>query len=93
MNIKTKLSGNEEKVLEDVEEEVGNRLVTKRYIEFATPWILDKVVQRELNNSYVNFYITVQEEDVENGAIILSSHFLYTVYQNGNGRGRTLTTV
>lgn len=62
--------------------------VTRKKMECAPQWLIDKDVQKELRSNWDDAYIAVQEEAVPIGANLISSHFGYKVKQEENGRKR-----
>lgn len=82
------IASDEQHVLSQMYSVVGSEQVTRRRMECAPQWILDKSVKTELDSNWSEAYVAVQEDSVPINANIISSHFVYKVKNEENGKKR-----
>lgn len=69
----------EQNVLVNIESVIGKRQVSGSEMQFAPPWILDRAVKREIAENWTEAYEPVHRGQLQKGANIISSHFVYRV--------------
>ena len=82
------LESQEQRVLDDLYGILGSEQVTRRKMECAPPWIVEKAVTAEYTSNWADAYIEVKDEDVRKGANVIGSHIVYKVKVEENGRKR-----
>lgn len=79
------LTSDEQKVLNEVYAVVGSDQVTRRHMECAPQWLVDKAVKAELDENWSDSYISVHEKKVAWNENIISAHFVYKVKTEEKG--------
>lgn len=69
----------EQKVLEQVYVATDGKQVSRKQMECAPQWLLDKSVKNELDANWKGSYIEVNENNVAPDANVISAHFVYKV--------------
>ena len=82
------LESHEQKVLDDIYGILGSEQVTRRKLECAPPWVVEKAVKSEYNSNWADAYVEVKEVDVPKGANVIGSHIVYKVKVEENNRKR-----
>lgn len=82
------LESEEQRVLDDIYGILGSEQVTRRKMECAPPWIVEKAVKTEYNSNWANSYIEMKDADVPKGANVIGSHIVDKVKVEENNRKR-----
>lgn len=61
---------------------------TRQRMEWEPQWFLDKSVTSEPDSNWSDAYESVPEETVSRGADVITSHFLYKLKKEENGKKR-----
>lgn len=62
--------------------------MTRKKMECAPQWLLNNAVEKELSSNWADAYESIQENTVPHDAKIISSHFVYKIKQEENGKKR-----
>lgn len=82
------LESQEQRVLDDIHGILGSEQVTRRKIEGAPPWVIQKAVKTEYDSNWADAYVEVKDRDVPKGANVIGSHIVYKVKVEENNRKR-----
>lgn len=75
----------EQKVLSEIGDVIGNSQVTRKRLEFAPAWIVQKALQQEHENNWEMAYRYISEDIMPRNANVISSHVVYKVKTSEDG--------
>lgn len=87
--LNTFLTSSEQVLLEEIENQIGSRQVTKRELEGAPEWLTKKSMDREVDENWASVTEEVTTDDMPDDANILSTHFVFRINKSEQGE-RTL---
>lgn len=58
---------------------IAGEQVTKRKIECAPPWLIDRAIDEEVNTKWEGSHECVKESEVSRREKVIDSHFVYKV--------------
>lgn len=82
------LTSKEQDVLASIYEVIGSDQVTRKRMECAPQWILDKAVRSELEVNWKDAYVPIIESDVPRKANVITSHFVFKIKKEEGGKMR-----
>ena len=78
------LQSERRRVLQEINHQLGSQ-VTRRKLQFAPPWIIDKAFMKEYESNCADAYSGVQKSDIPADANIIASHVVYKVKVDEEG--------
>lgn len=82
------LKSQEQETLEEIHKILGSAQVTRRKMECAPPWIVNKAIEAELKSNCKDAYEEVMDADVPQSANVIGSHIVYNIKVEENGKKR-----
>lgn len=76
------IQSNEQAILKNIQNVVRSRQVWAGELLFATPWIIQKAVEKGHSDNWTHAYEEVLENSVPRNAIIISSHTIFEVKED-----------
>lgn len=86
--VKFELQSDEQKVLQEIHKVTGGAQVSRKKMDCAPQWVLDKAVAEELDKAWKDAYVEVPEQTVPRNANIITSHIVYKVKREEKGHMR-----
>lgn len=80
------LTSNEQKILTNLHNKIGNSTVTLNKLQGIPPWVTYKAITNEHDNNWTDAYYEVEENSIPPNANVITSHVIYKVKTDEQGK-------